>query len=322
MDKILITGSSGFIGYHLCKSLLKDGYEVFGVDNMNKYYSTLLKTKRLENLLSKKNFSFRKISISDYSGLQSVFEDFKPDKVVNLAAQAGVRYSLKNPHSYIDSNLLGFTNVLECCRHFKTKGLIYASSSSVYGGNLKIPFSIDHSVDKPISLYAATKRSNELIAFTYNHLFGIKSTGLRYFTVYGPWGRPDMAIYLFAEKINNGNSIDVFNYGDMQRDFTYIDDVINGTRASIEKNYDYEIFNIGNNKPENIIDIITLLEKGLGKKANIKMTSIQPGDVEKTYADIEYTREKLGYDPQIKIRKGIERFLLWFKIYNSSLGKD
>ena len=320
--KILVTGSAGFIGYHLCKSLLKDGYEVFGVDNMNKYYSTLLKTKRLENLLSKKNFSFRKISISDYSGLQSVFEDFKPDKVVNLAAQAGVRYSLKNPHSYIDSNLLGFTNVLECCRHFKTKGLIYASSSSVYGGNLKIPFSIDHSVDKPISLYAATKRSNELIAFTYNHLFGIKSTGLRYFTVYGPWGRPDMAIYLFAEKINNGNSIDVFNYGDMQRDFTYIDDVINGTIASIEKNYDYEIFNIGNNKPENIIDIITLLEKGLGKKANIKMTSIQPGDVEKTYADIEYTREKLGYDPQIKIRKGIERFLLWFKIYNSSLGKD
>ncbi len=317
MEKILVTGSAGFIGFHLTKSLLKEGYEVFGIDNLNKYYSLILKNKRLEELNKFSNFCFRRVDIADNSNLETVFKNFKPNKVVNLAAQAGVRYSIKNPRTYIRSNIVGFANILECCRNYDVSGLIYASSSSVYGGNKKTPFSIKDSVDQPVSLYASTKRSNELMAHVYSHLYGLNSTGLRYFTVYGPWGRPDMAIYLFTENIIKGKPIRVFNYGRMQRDFTYIDDVVNGTKSSLLKNYSCEIFNIGNNKPEKLLKIIQLIEKRLSKKAIIKLENIQPGDVKTTYADIDYSKQKLNFSPSVSIEKGISLFTDWYKKYNS-----
>jgi len=317
MEKILVTGSSGFIGMHLCRNLLDDGYNVYGIDNMNDYYDVSLKEARLSVLSDYDNFTFNKIDISSLKDVKRVFNNFKPEIVVNLAAQAGVRYSLENPHAYIQSNVVGFTNIIESCRHYNVSGLIYASSSSVYGGNKKIPFSVGDSVDRPISIYAASKKANELIAHTYNHLYGLKTTGLRFFTVYGPWGRPDMAMYIFADKIRKGEKIPVFNHGKMQRDFTYIDDIVNGIRASIENNYSYEIFNLGNNRFEDLMDMISYLEKTLDKKAEIEYMDIQPGDVEKTFANIDYSISKLNYKPKITIQEGIPKFIEWYKSYHN-----
>ena len=315
MEKILVTGSSGFIGMHLCQSLLEDGFDIYGIDNMNDYYDVSLKTSRLKELNQFDNFKFEKIDISNLSQLNKVFKKFKPDKVVNLAAQAGVRYSIENPHSYIQSNIVGFTNIIECSRHHEIKGLIYASSSSVYGGNEKIPFSVNDRVDKPISIYAASKKSNELIAHAYNHLYGLRSTGLRFFTVYGPWGRPDMAMYIFAEKIIKGKEILVFNHGEMKRDFTYIDDIISGIRAAIDRNYSFEIFNLGNNRTEDLMDMISNIETALNRKAKIKYMDIQPGDVKETYSDISHSNKKLGYNPLINISDGIPEFIKWLGRY-------
>ena len=330
--KILVTGAAGFIGFHLSKSLLEDGYEVLGVDNLNDYYDVNLKYARLNELgLAKevvnnskfniqhstlnKRFRFCKVDISHREKLSEVFKEFAPTKVVNLAAQAGVRYSIENPYAYMDANLVGFLNIIELCRHNGVEGLIYASSSSVYGGNTKIPFSVEDRVDNPVSLYAATKKANELIANTYSHLYGLPTTGLRFFTVYGPWGRPDMAYYLFTDKIAKGESIQVYNNGDMKRDFTYIDDIITGTRSAIDKNYKCEVFNLGNHKSEELMDVVRLIEENLGKKAEIQYLPMQKGDVPVTYADISKTQELLDYKPGINIDKGIYGFFKWYKEY-------
>ena len=314
--RIIVTGSSGFIGMHLCLSLLNDGYEVLGIDDMNDYYDVELKKNRLNNLIKYKKFSFEYLDITNYEKLSLVFLNFKPQKVVNLAAQAGVRYSLENPNAYIQANISGFMNILECCRYNDVQGLIYASSSSVYGGNKKIPFSIEDNVDKPISIYAATKKANELMAHTYSHLYNLHTTGLRFFTVYGPWGRPDMAMYIFADRIMKNKKISVFNHGKMRRDFTYIDDIVDGIMASIEKNYFCEIFNLGNSKTEELMDMIRLIELSLNKRSEISFMDIQLGDVKETFADINYSIEKLGYKPKIPIAKGIPNFINWFKVYN------
>ena len=314
-EKILVTGCAGFIGMHLSIALLGKNYHVIGVDNINDYYNVKLKKDRLKVLKDYNHFQFIKLDISNKDDLEKVFKCNNIDKVVNLAAQAGVRYSLENPNSYIKSNVLGFMNILECCRYYKIKGLIYASSSSVYGGNKKTPFSEEHNVDSPISIYAASKKSNELMAHAYNHLYGLKSTGLRFFTVYGPWGRPDMAMYIFAEKIYNGEPIPVFNNGRMKRDFTYIDDIVNGIVSSIQKNYDYELFNLGNNSSESIMDVVKILESKIGKSAKIKFEPMQLGDVKKTYADIEKSKIKLEYLPKTNIKKGIIHFLDWYLEY-------
>ena len=269
----------------------------------------------MDQLKSNKNFSFSQIDISHHSDLDREFKSFHPNKIVNLAAQAGVRYSLENPQAYIESNVVGFMNILECCRHHDVEGLIYASSSSVYGGNEKIPFSVDDRVDRPISIYAATKISNELMAHTYSHLFGLNTTGLRFFTVYGPWGRPDMAYYIFADKISKGEPISVFNHGKMERDFTYIDDIIDGTRAAIEKNYPCEVFNLGNNNSEDLMEMVGLIESEIGKKAEIQFEGMQPGDVKRTFADIEHSKQKLNYTPTTKIVEGIPKFIEWYLTY-------
>jgi UDP-glucuronate 4-epimerase len=313
--KILITGAAGFIGYHLCKELLDEDNNILGVDNLNDYYDCKLKLKRLDQLKSYKNFKFEKIDISDRKLISVAFNRFKPKKVVNLAAQAGVRYSLENPYVYIESNIVGFLNILELCRYNETEGLIYASSSSVYGENKKIPFSIKDRVDKPISLYAASKKANELIAHSYSHLYGLHTTGLRFFTVYGPWGRPDMAYYIFTKKILNEEPISVFNNGNMKRDFTFIDDIILGTKTAIEKNYSFEIFNLGNNKSVNLLDFIKTIENKLNKKAIINFKPMQLGDVKETYADISESEEKLGFKPKISIDEGISKFIKWYKSY-------
>tara|TARA_B100000519_G_scaffold76747_1_gene66219 strand:+ start:3552 stop:4505 length:954 start_codon:yes stop_codon:yes gene_type:complete len=315
MEKILITGSAGFIGMHLCKNLLEDGHQICGVDNMNDYYDPSLKEARLKILLDYTNFDFFRADISNYDDIESVFNKYNPKKVVNLAAQAGVRYSLENPHAYINSNVVGFMNILELCRKKNVKGLIYASSSSVYGGNTNIPFSVKDKVDKPISIYAASKKSNELMAYTYSHLYGLNTTGLRFFTVYGPWGRPDMAMYIFADKISKGQRVKVFNHGNMQRDFTFIDDIIIGIKKSIEKNYECEIFNLGNNNCEDLLNMITLIEDSLGLKADMDFMDIQPGDVQKTFADINHSIKMLNYNPSIKIKEGVPLFIEWFKSY-------
>ena len=317
MEKILVTGCAGFIGMHLCKSLLKDGSDVFGIDNVNDYYDPLLKKERLKQLDVYNNFKFSKIDISKRQDVDSAFNDFKPDKVVNLAAQAGVRYSLKNPHAYIESNVNGFMNILEGCRHHNVEGLIYASSSSVYGGNKDIPFSEDHSTDNPISIYASTKKANELMAHTYSYLYGLRTTGLRFFTVYGPWGRPDMAMYIFAKKISNNLKISVFNHGKMIRDFTYIDDIINGIKSALKKNYSFEIFNLGNNRCEDLMKMINIIEDNLGINAKMDLVDIQPGDVKTTFADISHSQEKLGYNPETPITKGIPKFLEWYRAYHN-----
>ncbi|MBA65344.1 MAG: protein CapI [Candidatus Marinimicrobia bacterium] len=313
MEKILVTGSAGFIGMHLCQKLLKEGYQVFGLDNMNDYYDIIIKESRIKLLKDYENFNFVNCDILDNSGLTRIFKKFNPDKVVNLAAQAGVRYSLINPQVYMKVNVLGFLNILEHCKKFNVKGLIYASSSSVYGGNQKIPFSVDDVVDKPISIYAASKISNELMAYTYGHLFSINTTGLRFFTVYGPWGRPDMAIHLFTKNISNNKPIDVYNYGKMKRDFTYVKDIVSGTLSAIKKNYQCEVFNLGNNKVEELKKVIQLIEIKLNKKARLNLKDIQPGDVKETFADINYSKKMLGYSPSISLEEGISLFIEWYQ---------
>ena len=300
---------------HLCEALLKRGDVVFGIDNINDYYDQKLKEDRLAILTKYKRFSFSKSDIENLAGLTSIFKKFRPNKVVNLAAQAGVRYSLKNPNQYIKTNILGFMNILECCRHFNVDGLIFASSSSVYGGNSLIPFSESHSVDKPISIYAASKKANELMAYSYMHLYGINMTGLRFFTVYGPWGRPDMAMFIFANNILKGNSIPVFNHGKMIRDFTFIDDIIKGIVASIDKNFEYEIFNLGSNKKIELMKVIKILEKNLEKPAKINFLNHQMGDVKITHADINKSKEKLGFEPAVSIELGVKQFTSWYLNY-------
>jgi len=312
VDKIIVTGCAGFIGFHLSKSLLDEEYEVLGIDNINDYYDPVLKNARLEILKPYNNFTFQKVDISDRDSLKKSFQSFKPKKVVNLAAQAGVRYSIENPFAYLDSNLVGFLNIIELCRHNDVEGLIYASSSSVYGGNTKIPFSVDDRVDNPISFYGASKKSNELIANAYSHLYGLNTTGLRYFTVYGPWGRPDMAMFIFTKKILAGEPIPVFNNGKMKRDFTYIDDIISGTRAAIDKNYKCEVFNLGNHKSEQLMDVVSLIEQNLGKKAEIKFLPMQPGDVPESFAEINKSIKMLDFHPKTNVNDGINLFISWY----------
>ena len=319
--KILLTGAAGFIGYHVSKSLLDDGFEVLGIDNINNYYDTKLKIDRIKQLKFHKNFIFKKIDIVERELINNEFKLFEPQIVVNLAAQPGVSYSMQNPYAYLDSNLSGFLNIVECCRNYNVEGLIYASSSSVYGLNEKIPFSIEDRVNKPIALYGATKRANELIAFSYSHLYGLKTTGLRYFTVYGPWYRPDMAMFIFTKNILEGKIINVFNNGEIKRDFTFIDDIVNGTRLAINKNLDCEIFNLGNNKSENLMDIIKLIENELNCSAKINFLPMKAGDMIETYANIDYSREILNYEPLINTSEGVPIFVQWYKDYYKWLKK-
>jgi UDP-glucuronate 4-epimerase len=313
---LLVTGAAGFIGFHLCKSLLEDKHEVIGLDNLNNYYDVKLKNDRLSILKQYEKFTFLKIDISNYEELLESFKKYKFDKVINLAAQAGVRYSIENPFAYLSSNLVGFLNIIELSKKFKINGFIYASSSSVYGSNKKIPFSVEDRVDSPISLYAASKRSNELIAHSYSHLFDLKTTGLRFFTVYGPWGRPDMAMYIFANKIYSNQPINLFNNGKMKRDFTYIDDIVKGIRLAIDKNYNCEIFNLGNNKSEDLMDVVDCIEKNLNLKATLNFLPMQSGDVKNTNADINKSIKMLGFHPITNINAGIKNFINWYKKYN------
>jgi len=314
---ILVTGAAGFIGFHCAQKLLSLGAKVIGLDNLNEYYDVKLKFARLDILKSSSNFTFYHQDLCDYDALQLLFKIESPSKVLNLAAQAGVRYSLENPFAYQKSNLEGFLNILECCRHFKVKNLVYASSSSVYGRNEKYPFSEDQNVDHPISLYAATKKANELMAHTYSHLYGLPTTGLRFFTVYGPLGRPDMALFLFTKAILEGTEIEVFNHGDMHRDFTYIDDIVEGVISSLRTEHHYEVFNLGNNKTEKLSYFIECIEKELGRNAIKKLLPIQPGDVPKTAANIEKARKKLGFFPKVKIEEGIHHFVNWYRDFYS-----
>ncbi len=313
--KILVTGSSGFIGFHVVKSLLKRGNEVLGVDNHTNYYDVQLKHSRLNILKNYQNFSFEKVDISDSKEINRIFKSFEPQKVVNLAAQPGVRYSIDNPHEYMKSNLVGFLNVIEMCRHFDVESFIYASSSSVYGNNNDIPFNTNSETSRPISFYGATKKSNELIAHSYSDLFGLRCVGLRYFTVYGPWYRPDMAIFKFTKSISEDIAISVYNNGKMKRDFTYIDDIVDGTIAAIDHKCEYEIYNLGNNKSENLLDMISIIEKYLSKKATLEFKPLQLGDPEITYANIEKSTRDLGFSPKVSLKKGIPNFIDWYKEY-------
>ncbi len=311
---VLITGSAGFIGFHLSKYLLENfNVKIIGIDNLNDYYNPLLKNKRNELLKKYKNYEFIKLDFSDWDLLVKYLKDKKIDLIIHLGAQAGVRYSLKNPWLYIKSNELGTLNIFELAKLLNIKKVIFASSSSVYGGNKKIPFSEDDKVDKPISLYAATKRANELMAYTYHHLYGIKMIGLRFFTVYGEYGRPDMAFWKFTKNILLGKEIEVYNYGRMARDFTYVSDIIDGIIACIEKEFKYEIFNLGNDNPIELEYAISLIEKYTGKKAIKKYMPMQPGDVEKTWADLSKSKKLLGYKPNVSIEEGLKRFVNWFK---------
>jgi len=313
--RILVTGAAGFIGYHLCKSLCKNSFEVLGIDSLNDYYDPNLKLSRLDQLKDYDNFKFEKVNIADKDSITKSFQSFHPQKVVNLAAQAGVRYSIENPYAYMDSNLTGFINIIELCRYNKVEGLIYASSSSVYGGNTKFPFKVEDRVNKPLSLYGATKRTNELIAYSYSHLYDLNTTGLRYFTVYGPWGRPDMAMFIFTKKMVDNQPIPVFNNGNMNRNFTFIDDIINGTISAIEKNYNYEIFNLANQSSINLNDMIRYLEKELNVKAKKDYLPLQPGDVTNSDADIEDTIDRLSFKPETNIKTGISKFIEWYNNY-------
>jgi UDP-glucuronate 4-epimerase len=333
--KILVTGAAGFIGFHTCLKLVKQGHEVYGIDNINDYYDPKLKFDRLNELgfneAASKLFKnevqsakfnslrFSRIDLVDTKSIDILFRNEQFEVVCNLAAQAGVRYSIENPKAYIDSNISGFLNILEGCRNHKVKHLVYASSSSVYGENKKVPFETSDNVDHPISLYAATKKSNELMAHTYGHLYDFKTTGLRFFTVYGPWGRPDMAYYLFAEAISNDKPIKVFNNGEMERDFTYIDDIVNGVAKIIEKNIDsrehYKIYNIGNNKTESLQDFIATIEQAMGKKAIKEMYPMQQGDVPRTFADISELIKIYNFKPTTKIKDGLKQFVNWYKSY-------
>lgn len=317
--KFLVTGAAGFIGFFLTKRLLESGTRVIGVDNLNNYYSPALKKQRLEVLLQYPNFQFFHLDIFNKDDLEGVFLSYRPEIVVNLAAQAGVRYSIDHPQSYINSNLIGFYNILECCRNYPVFHLLYASSSSVYGANQKIPYSVEDKTDKPVSLYAATKKSNELLAYAYSNLYGISCTGLRFFTVYGPMGRPDMAYYSFAENIMQGQPIKVFNHGEMYRDFTYIDDIIealirmlNNPPEADENGTFYKVYNIGNHHPEKLLHFIECLENALGKKAQIELYPMQPGDVLQTCADVKELIEDFNYKPNTGIQDGLNRFAEWF----------
>ncbi len=316
-EKILVTGFAGFIGMHFCHSLLKDGFIVHGVDNINNYYEKSLKIDRISKIKNFINFSYNIVDLKNLKRLIEIFDKFKPDKVVNLAAQAGVQFSIVDPFSYIGSNVKGFMNILECCKANKVRGLIYASSSSVYGGNQKIPFSENDNVDNPVSIYAATKKSNELMANVYHNMYNLNTTGLRFFTVYGPWGRPDMAYFTFTRKILNNELIEIYDNGKVERDFTYIDDIIDGIRSSIDKNFSNEIFNLGNSKRVKVIDLLRIIEQRLGKKAKIKLMPIKPGDVKVTNANIKKSSKMLGFSPKVNIEEGINRFIDWyFKYYN------
>ena len=331
--KILLTGSAGFIGMTTALKLLARGDEVVGIDNLNDYYDVTLKESRLNRLLPHANFRFIKLDVADREGMATLFATEKFDRVIHLAAQAGVRYSLQNPHAYIESNIVGFTNILEGCRHSQVQHLVYASSSSVYGGNTKMPFSEHDSVDHPVSLYAASKKANELMAHTYSHLFGLPTTGLRFFTVYGPWGRPDMALFLFTKAILAGKPIDVFNHGDMMRDFTFVDDIVEGVVRVLDRvpqanpAYDavaadpatssapYRVFNIGNNNPVRLLDFIGCIEDALGKKAEKRLLPLQDGDVPATYANTDALNDWVGFVPGTPVRDGIGRFVAWYRDY-------
>jgi UDP-glucuronate 4-epimerase len=329
----IVTGAAGFIGYHLSKRLLAEGRKVIGIDVMNDYYDVRLKNDRLKQLSANPNFSFHKIDLANLSQLDAAFKTASIEVVVNLAAQAGVRYSLTNPNAYVNSNLVGFVNILECCRHNQIKHLVFASSSSVYGANTNMPFSVHHNVDHPVSLYAATKKANELMAHTYSHLYDLPCTGLRFFTVYGPWGRPDMALFLFTKAILSGQPINVFNHGKMKRDFTYIDDIVEGIIRVIanvpEPNPNwsghspdpgtsykrYKIYNIGNNNPVQLSEFIEQIEKTLGKAAQKQYLDLQLGDVPATYADVDDLMNDVGFRPSTPLSKGIQSFIDWYRIY-------
>ena len=313
--KVLVTGVAGFIGMHCAERLLARGDEVIGVDNLSPYYSVELKQARLARLEGKKGFRFSRSDIADFPSLKKIFEKEQPQAVLHLAAQPGVRYSLENPAAYVQANLVGFANLLECCRAHPPGHLVFASSSSVYGANQKLPWSEKDNVDHPISLYAATKKSNELMAHVYSHLYGLPATGLRYFTVYGPWGRPDMSPVLFARAISQGRPIAVFNQGDMQRDFTYVDDIVEGTLRVLVRPAPYAIYNIGNHTPVGLLDYIAALEKALGKKAKLEMKPMQPGDVKATYADTAALHRAVGFAPSTPLATGLARFAEWFKSY-------
>src|SRR6056297_193601 len=330
---VLVTGVAGFIGFHLAYRLLKDGYSVVGIDNLNPYYDVNLKKDRLKELEPFSNYQFHGIDLSRLDDLAAIFKARPFDVVVNLAAQAGVRYSLENPHAYVDANQVGFVNLLECCRHYSTKHLVFASSSSVYGANTRMPFSVHDNVDHPVSLYAATKKSNELLAHTYSHLFGLPTTGLRFFTVYGPWGRPDMALFLFTKAILADEPIKAFNNGEMQRDFTYIDDIVEGVVRVMDtvpepdpawsgKNpvpssscVPYRIYNIGNNDSVALMDFVHAIEDALGKKAKIDYLPMQAGDVPATWADVDDLIAATGFKPQTSVKQGIRNFVDWYREY-------
>ncbi|EIX9028800.1 NAD-dependent epimerase [Klebsiella aerogenes] len=333
--KFLVTGAAGFIGFHVSQRLLAAGHTVVGVDNMNDYYDVNLKQARLD-LLDFPLFSFVRLDIADRIGMEELFADEKFDRVIHLAAQAGVRYSLENPHAYAEANLTGFLNILEGCRHTKVQHLVYASSSSVYGLNRKMPFSTDDSVDHPVSLYAATKKANELMAHTYAHLYGLPTTGLRFFTVYGPWGRPDMALFKFTKAMLQGQSIDVYNYGKMKRDFTYIDDIVEAvvrvqdvipqpdpswtveTGTPATSSAPYRVYNIGNSSPVELMDYITALEEAMGMEAKKNMMPMQPGDVLETSAETQPLYDLVGFRPQTSVKQGVKNFVEWYKAYYKS----
>ena len=344
--KILVTGAAGFIGFHTCLKLLERGDEVVGIDNLNDYYDPRLKEDRLKLLLLEKGFRFVKLDVADREGIAEFFKQEQPVRVVHLAAQAGVRYSLQNPHAYVDSNLVGFVNMIEGCRHNGVEHLVYASSSSVYGANQKLPFSVDDNVDHPVSLYAATKKANELMAYTYSYLFNLPTTGLRFFTVYGPWGRPDMALFLFTRAILEGKPIDVYNFGKMRRDFTYIDDIVEGLvrvldrvqagdggrttgdrvsgtkdqvtkdeKTAVRSGAPYRLYNIGNHTPVDLLHFIEVIEQAVGKKAVKNLLPMQPGDVPATIADVDALMHDVGFAPSTPIEVGVERFVAWFRDY-------
>jgi len=331
--KFLVTGAAGFIGFHTCKALLDRGDEVIGLDNLNSYYDVRLKQARLKQLEGRNGFSFHKLDLVDRKGIEELFATTRPQRVIHLAAQAGVRYSLENPHAYIDSNIVGTLNVLEGCRHNGVEHLVFASSSSVYGANTALPFSVHQNVDHPLSLYAASKKANELMAHTYAHLYRLPVTGLRFFTVYGPWGRPDMALFLFTRKILAGEPIDVFNEGHHARDFTYIDDIVEGVLRTADKvatpnpdwsgddpdpatsNAPYRLYNIGNNNPVDLMHFIACIEKALGREAKKNFLPLQPGDVPKTYADVDALVADVGFKPATPIEDGIAKFIAWYRSY-------
>lgn len=322
-SKIIVTGSAGFIGFHLCQQLLDQGHNVIGLDNLNEYYQVDLKNDRNAILQKNERFTFHKLDVFERDPLFEVFKDVRPDYVVNLAAQAGVRYSLKNPYTYADSNLVGFLNILEACRNFGVKHLVFASSSSVYGANKKTPFSVSDPVEKPVSLYAATKRANELMAYTYSHLYSIPTTGLRFFTVYGPWGRPDMAYFSFTKAIMEGQTIKVFNHGKMKRDFTFVEDIVDGVirvcghvpGGTPDDPAPFKLYNIGNNSPVELGEFISILENAVGKEAVKEYLPMQPGDVPQTYADISDISADTGFSPKTDLATGLGKFVDWYKEY-------